>query len=476
MFDDYKEEEGIELTLSKIVSQDTDITDEKQTVSQVLADKINVISKIYESQDIEGIITSLIDLKRFCKLNFSLKEPLEFDYKSNVQVLLNFLDNPNPDICGNTLKVLIQFAKFYKESVKNILDNALLFFPFRIFTTIPNVDYKYTIILIDSIIAGLSVIVDENEIEKTNFNLSWLIHDIESFFCSEEEEEFDIDKYLIKCLKLILELAKHQWPMDVEGVEQTFEFINIIFTYFAEVGLGSKNGSSCCDLIIQIFSALITLDPENIKAQWIIDTCCKIEEFYFFDDSTNGDLNLTFASLLYFFISCAQKVSKETAIEIYDHIGFNEIMEYAGDETNSLISLPATLFCVYYLKLLPEKCAAIYQNEISIMSEKLFLLLIESKLQLKKLAINFFDALFQKSDLFDEICRSLIEKNDFLSILFDCYSISDNIMSKVAINIMIEIAKKYNDYHSLILEVLQDSIYDDELEQLKFLLSDVIED
>ena len=476
MYEDYKECEDPEIIKDKSQGTEVKLHDDVR-VPQYLAETIEKCSSLFQSQEIDELLALLAQLKQFWDYNFS-KKTLDFDYKSNIEQLIPLIQSDHPFICCSALKVLNLFYEFYPKNVENVLDNALILAPLTIFQRETLISYEITSTLIKSMIIGFDHIFHEEEIEKPEFFLEWLIHDFSDFEESDEDAEeedvfpddFDIENYLILCLKLLLQLTKHIWPMHVNNIEEIFHFIDFIFQYFQSFGLREGRGEECSELVINLCTSFLKTSPESITSEFIINTCCKIQDFFFFESE---GMNQTFFSLLMFFNNCAQTVPKDICVEIFENISINELIDFVGDETNFL-SAPATLLIGNYLRILPEKCAEHYPNEIRILAKKQLLLLNESKLLTKKIVSKFFLVLYENSHLFNDLCTALVVEKGFLQILHENIDAQDETISHNCLKILLEIAKQFNQSHEMILDEFADDIDNEDMEDIKLAINDVI--
>ena len=469
LMDDYKEDEETEIITSK------DIENKDLTIQNHVNELIEKCASLFSLNQNQDLISLLNELYQYCERYFSKSEQLSLDFKTNIEVLLSFLNPEDPEICCLTLKILIQFAKSYESNVKDIIDNSLILFPIHLFENHENISYPLTLILIKSMISGFSIIVHENEIEQEPFNLNWLIHDDDNE-CEdedeEEEEDFDMDQYLIKCLELLLKLSEHRWSMNIDSVDDIFSFITMIFNHFYEEGLKNGYGDQACNVIIQLCTSLVNNDPNNVQSIFIINTCCKILDFYFFMDDPK-EFNMTFSSLLLFFINCAQKVPEEICREIYQNVDLSDLLDYYGEKSNQLISGNTSLLINYYIHLLPEKCAERIED-IKIIAENQLFLLSESKLLTKKIASHFFLVLYQNSNIFSDICQYLVVEKDLLGILHGLIEVEDDKLSKTSLATVVTIARNFPESHEMILNEFHEIIDEDELDPLKNAIEDVL--
>ena len=179
-------------------------------------------------------------------------------------------------------------------------------------------------------------------------------------------------------------------------------------------------------------------------------------------------MNLTFCSLLGFFINCAQKLQKDVCREIYGNVSICELIDIVGDE--SVLSLYANLFLVNFLNIMAEECAEHHQNDIRIIAEKELLLMQNAKLKTKKIAIKFVHVLYNNFSLFHDLCHNLVFEKELLSLLHDLVDAQDENVSQSALAVTILIAKHMESSHQKILDEFGDLLNDD-IDQMEELIS-----
>ena len=443
--------------------------EEMKSIPEKVKELIQACASLKDEEE-DLLSGKLNELSQYCKYNFS-KAPLAIDFKSNLEIIINFLENESAKVCCSALKVLRCFASFYPNDTKPILDNALVLFPMKMFKENPKISFVFKKELIKSLTKGLTI-MDDSIPEKEPFNLDLLLADEED----DEEEDFDIEKYLINSLELVKELAKNQWPMD-NDFEEICEFIEDIFMFFENSGLKNGKGQVACDIIVQTFTHIVCYS-QNVEAEPIVRILQTIQSFFFFEDEGSRSMNLTFVSLLNFYIVVANKLPNEVAKEIYSKISFSEIVSYAVDDTNQLLHRAASLFTLKYVDLLPDKCAEEFMDEIERFSLILINMLHDSLYRSKILAAEFYVSLFNKSDLFSSICALLVENDEFLNGILLILEAEDEKLSKIGASVITKVSELYPDSHEKLLSIFGDLLDDppDYLEDFVRLLSDVMVD
>jgi hypothetical protein len=459
----YKEDE------EKSKTRELPKSDSGKSIPEQIKEMIVKTCAISNENDDEDLISEHLDeLSSYCEFHFD-RHPFDFDYASNLEIIIKFIDNESAKVCCSALRVLRCFADFHPEESKPVLNNVLIYFPIKIFQTHPKIDLVFKKELIESLTQGLRI-VDETRLEKTPFDLHWLPFNEED----AELEDTVIEDCLILSLQLIKELTKIQWPME-NDFDDICGFIEKIFDFFYDDGLREGRGKEACDLIIQIIIDIINSSPEA-RAEPIKRMVHIIQDFFFFNDDSPGELNYTFISLLSLFSIIAKRFQKEEAREILSNIILSEIYDYVFDCTNPLLPRTVINFINGYLELLPDKCYAESKSEVERLARHYIYFLSDSPFYLKIRVVEFYFILFNNSELFAEICASLCDDDSFLSAIHSAVEAEDKKLSEIGGKVIALIAKLYPTTHEKLLDVFGDLIDDgnEYLEDLVELLKDVM--